>query len=524
MSTSTSIADLPDDPATLKGFIASMLEQLEQLARDNDRLKHQLELLRQRVFGRSSEKVDPAQLLLFMDMILDQTKNGAEGAQPAPEPGDGDDDKSGSEASKRKSSHGRGQLPAHLPRQRREVPPRPEDLVCDCCNKERKRFGEDVSLRLDYVPGSFLVIEEVRGKFACSDCAKSVSIPPVPARPIPKGIAEPGLLAQVLVSKYADHLPLERQSTIYARHGLNLSPSTLMDWVARSVEALLPLYDELCRDVLSARILNTDDTPILVLHPNGPGTHKGRLWTYVSRLDRFGTVYDFSPTWEGIHPQRFLASFTGILQSDAYGGYEKLFETGLVTSAGCNAHSRRGYHKARSSDPARAHVGLAFYRRLYAIERDCRELSKEEREAVRRSRATPILEQLEAWLHENQPQVLPKSPIGAAITYTLNNWAALVRYIEDGDLDIDNGAAERALRYIAVGRNNWLFAGSDEGGRRAAVVYSFIQSCKQIGVEPFAYLRDVLTRLPEHPRGRLIELIPRAWKSARDAEADDHET
>jgi transposase len=399
------------------------------------------------------------------------------------------------------------------------------------------KIGEESSEQLDYVPASLFVLEQVRCKYACSRCAATadplaspaapptVVTAPKPAQPIDKGLPGPGLLAHVIVSKYVDHLPLHRQEQIFERQGVELSRSTLCDWMAACAKLLTPLYQLLIAHVLQSRTIHTDDTTVPVQEPGMNRTKSGRLWTYVGDRDHRATVYDYTPTHARDGPATFLKGFAGFLQADAANLYDGLYTTGRIVEVGCWAHCRRHFHEARDHDAARAHEAMARIRTLYAVEDEAKELIKAgklsgvEADGVRLrlrcEKTVPLLVQFKTWLEQQQPQVLPKSPIGQALAYALRHWQAFSRFTEHGFLNIDNNAAERALRAVAIGRKNWLFAGSDAGGKTAAVLYSMVATCKQLGIDPFTYLRDVLARLPEHPADRRTELLPDNWANSQ---------
>jgi len=342
-----------------------------------------------------------------------------------------------------------------------------------------------------------------------------------PMQPIDKGLPGPGLLAHVAVSKYGDHLPLHRQEGIFRRQGVELSRKTMCGWMAQAAELVIPLFELMKRQVLDSRAMQTDDTPVGVLDPTLPRARLGRIWTYVGDRDHPYTVYDYTPNRKRDGPDAFMKDFSGYLQADAYSGYDELYrdaKRGIVEVA-CWAHARRKFWEAQSSDLMRSTVMLAYIRLLYDVEREAREmkLDGEKRLALRQVKSVPILEDIEKYLRREQPNVLPKSPEGQAIAYALSNWKALLRYCEDGELEIDNNGAERSLRGIAIGRKNWMFYGSDEGGRTAAVLTSFIATCKGLRMDPFTYLRDVFARISAHPENQLSELLPDKWTAAAAA-------
>jgi transposase len=506
--------ELPTDLDSCHSLIRELLETLRQQGLLIGHMQHQLErLLRQR-YGRSSEKIDPDQLLLFAADIL-AAPEVTEAPEPAPA---GDAPPPPSPAAKpRRKGHGRTPLPAHLERRRvvHDVPP--DELTCPDCGGRREPFGEEVREQLDYIPASLVVIQHARPKYACKACQANVVIADRLPEPIEKGLPGPGLLAHVIVSKYADHLPLYRQERILARQGVAISRQTMCGWMARCAELLKPIYDAMVKAVLQSKAIQTDDTPVDVLDPGREGTRQGRMWIAIGDRDHRYWVYDFTPDRSGDGPARFFQDYHGYLQADAYSGYDALFKSGKIIEVGCWAHARRKFYEARTTDPHRAHVALAYIRRLYVVEADAKEaeLGDDARRALRQEHSVPILLELFAWLEGVRGQVLPKSPMGEAIGYALNHQAALLRYTEQGFLEIDNNASERGEKTIAIGRNNWMFFGSEGGGATAAILFSLTETCKGLGVDPWAYLRDVLDRLSTHPASRIAELLPDHWEAIR---------
>jgi transposase len=324
-----------------------------------------------------------------------------------------------------------------------------------------------------------------------------------------------------VVSKYSDHMPLYRQEGMFEREGVRLSRSTMGDWMGRCAELVTPLYNLMKEQVLSSKVMQTDDIPVGVLDRSLSRTRTGRIWTYVGDKDHPYTVYDYTPNRSRDGPVKFMKTFNGKLQADAYSGYEVLYEDEQrdVTEVACWAHARRKFYEAQSSDIVRSMVMLGYIRLLYEVERQAKDRSMDAdgRLALRQARSVPILKDIKAYLERERPNVLPKSPEGQAISYTLSNWDALLRYSEDGNLEIDNNGAERSLRGIAVGRKNWLFFGSDNGGRTAAILTSFVATCKRLEINPFTYLRDVFQRISAHPMNRLEELLPHHWQAAQAA-------
>jgi transposase len=512
---------LPDDLETAHQLIRELLETLGQQIHLNAKLQHQLEqLLRQR-YGRKGERVDPAQLWLFAQEILAQAEPEPE---PEPEPASEPTPLPSAPQSK-KDGHGRKPLPASLPRKPvvHDVPP--EQLPCPDCGALRHRIGSEVREQLEYVPASLIVIEHIRPKYACPDCAAHVVIADRLPEPIEKGLPGPGLMAHVITNKYADHLPLYRQEGILLRHGVEISRSTMCDWMAVAAELLQPIVTLMLAEVLQSKVVQNDDTPVKVQDHDGKGIKTGRLWDSIGDHDHPYVVYTYTPDRSGAGPAAIFEGFEGYLQADAYSAYDALFTSGKIIEVGCMMHARRKFYEARTSDPPRAHRALAWIKLLYDVEREAKEEHEAEgyeafvaaRHALRGERSRPIFQQFHDWLVAEAPKVLPKSPIGAAIQYSLNHWAALERPLEAGFLELDNGACERAFKPVALGRRNWLFAGSDKGGETAAVLMSLCTTCKNLKIDPQAYLRDVLARISTHPARRIEELLPDRWQALRPA-------
>jgi len=483
-------------------------EQLAWRQAEIERLKLLIAKLRRMQFGRRSEKLE--RQIEQLELQLDGLETApAEKTVASPTPG-----AAGQAADIGKPV--RRPLPAHLPREVRKI--LPKEAACPDCGGELKALGEDVSEMLEYVPAHFQVIRQVRPKLACPRCDKIVQVE-APSRSIARGLAGPGLLAHVLVSKYCDHLPLYRQEEIYARVGVELERATLADWVGGASQLLAPLVETLRRHVMSATKLHADHTPVPVLAPGLGRTKTGRLWTYV-RDDRPagdatppGVWFAYSPDRKGVHPQGHLIHFSGTLQADGYAGFDNVYETGRIREAACWAHVRRKFYDlqvAHKSPVARE--ALERIAALYAIESEIRGRPSNERREIRQTRGRPLLESLHEWLENCLTKLSQKSDTTAAVKYALGRWEALTRYAEDRCLEIDNNAAERALRAVALGRKNYLFAGSDAGGERAAALYSLIGTAKLNGLDPESYLRGVLSRIADHPINRIEELRP--WNVA----------
>lgn len=497
--------DLPDDIESLKRLVLEQLDEMqatraaliiEQLK--VEKLRFEIARLKRERYGRSSEQMDTKldQLeLTIEDLEASQAALPESLRPPPPPPGE---------------KPVRRALPKDLPRE--EIVHAPA-CSCPSCGGELRRVGEDVAEMLEWVPGRHKVIRHVRPKFACAHCETLVQAP-APARPIARGLAGPALLAHVLVSKYADHLPLYRQSRIFARDGIDLERSTLADWVGGASDLLTPLIESIGRYVLGAKKLHADDTPVPVLCPGRGTTRQGRLWTYV-RDDRSSgspeasaVFFRYTPDRKGERPREHLRDFRGSLQADGYAGFDQLYGE-RIQEVACWAHARRKFYDIHVDQGSPiAEEALARIGKLYAIEAEIRGRPPDERQAVRRARAGPELASLHAWLHGVLPSLSKKSELAIAIRYVLTRWAAFTRYRDDGSLEIDNNAAERALRAVALGRKNWLFAGSDDGGERAAAIYTLLGTAQLNGLNVEAYLRYVLERLPEHPVNRIEEFLP----------------
>jgi transposase len=511
-------AALPDldqlDNEALKRLVIERHEQhvdaLSSQTQQIEHLKLVIEKYRRMIFGRKSEKA-VAQLEQFELQIEEletaQAADAAELTRTEATP-------SSTETAGQRPS--RKPLPDHLPRE--VVTHHPAQDCCPDCGGALRNFGEDVAEMLEYIPANFKVVRHVRPKFACRQCERVVEAP-APARTIERGLAGPGLLAHVLVAKYADHCPLYRQSEIYAREGVELDRSTLAGWVGATSELLTPLVDALGKHVLSARKIHADDTPVPVLAPGNGKTKTGRLWTYVRDERPAGEVtapavwFAYSEDRKGEHPRTHLKNFKGALQADAYAGFHHLYEGGEIYEVACWAHARRKFHDIHvvHASPITTEA-INRIGALYGIEEEVRGKPIALRREIRQTRAKPLLDDMRNWMEKSLRQLSAKSETAGAIRYALSHWRALVRYVDDGLLEIDNSAAERALRAVALGRKNYLFCGSNSGGRRAAAIYSLLGSAKLNDIDPEEYLRQVLTRVAEHLVKGIDQLLP--WNLA----------
>ena len=496
---------LPDNPGTLKAMLLAeraRAERLEQIIK---------ELQRHR-FGRRAETLPEDQLLLGLEDVEQVTASGEAESEDAAAA------KRTRRAAQRRTN--RGSLPAHLPRIEMVVDI--EDHTCPCCRTALHRIGEDRSERLDIIPAQLRVLVVRRPKYACRACEEVVVQAPAPARLIEGGLPTEATVAQVLVAKYADHLPLYRQAQIYARQGITLDRSTLADWVGRAAWLLRPVHERLLMRLKSSTKLFADETTAPVLDPGRGRTKIGQLWAY-ARDDRSwggsdppGVAYVYAPDRKAERPIAHLAGFKGILQVDGYGGYRVLAERGQVQLAFCWAHVRRRFYELAIAGPAPiASEALKRIAELYALETEIRGRNADERCALRQEKSRPLLDELEPWLRAKLGLISQKTKLAEAIRYALSRWDGLTRFLDDGRIDIDSNVVERSIRPIALNRKNALFAGSDGGGEHWAVIASLIETCKLCDVEPQTYLADVITSIVNsHPNSQIDDLLP--WAYAAD--------
>jgi transposase len=501
---------LPDDVATLHAMIRELVASLKQEQHEREGIQQRLDLLLRKLYGPKAERFDPNQPWLLPELAPDATLVAEE--TPSEESPTTDDAEVDNGTTKKRKG-GRKKLPENLERKRIEHTLAEAERMCPCCNEVCQKFGEDVSEQLDYKPGSLYV----------------------PISVINKGLPGPGLLAHIAASKYADHLPLHRLERILARHGADLSRKTMCDWMAHIAKMLCPIVDLMSSLVRQSKAIHTDATKMPYLDPEVKGKSlSGQMWDFVGDRDNPFDVFRFCPDHSATCIDAFLKAnhYHGYLSADALNIYDHLFKDGLVLEIGCWAHARRKFHEAKDNDAARSHVAMAHIRRLYAIETEARKLVAARQlqgvaaDAVylelRQNKSLHELATLKKWLEAEQPKVLPKSLIGLAIAYTLKHWQALTRFVSDGFLAIDNNVAERTLRTIAIGRKNWLFAGSAHGAETAATLFSITSSCHRHGIDVFAYLQDILQRLAhdaEPTTEQLRDWLPDRWKPPPPADS-----
>ena len=506
------------EPEQLRAVVRALMAEAQAKSRELafkqatiDKLTHENATLRRLKFAATSEAYSAEQRSLIEE-TLDADLAALAAEIEALEP-----DK---KAAEDKRQPKRQALPANLPR--REIRHEPEDTTCGC-GQAMQRIGEDVAEKLDYQPGVFTVERHIRGKWVCACCEKLVQAPVAP-HVIDKGLPTTGLLAQVLVAKFLDHLPLYRQQHIFERAGLAIARSTLAQWVGECGVQLQPLVDALTAEMLRHEILHADETPVAMLKPGHGKTHRAYLWSYCTTQFNpvKAVVFDFADSRGGQHVRSFLGlpgseqnpGWDGKLVTDDFSGYKACFELGVI-EVGCMAHARRKFHDLwiHHTSPL-GEQALKFFVKLYEVEREVRELGADERQAIRLEKTKPIADALHQWLTQQRQKVPDGSATAKAIDYSLNRWEALVRFIKDGALPIDNNWVENQIRPIAIGRNNWLFAGSQRAGKRAAAIMSLVNSARLNGHDPYAYLRDVLERLPTQPASRVQELLPHHWQPA----------
>ena len=494
-------------PEQLRALAAQLLSKVDTMGRESRRdktvieqLSHEIAILKRHKFAKRSEQISPAQGSLLDDLLnTDLEAIEAELNALRPEPA----------ATSSRQQPKRAPLPPQFPRT--VIRHEPESTLC-ACGCQLERIGEDVSEKLDYTPGVFTVEQHVRGKWACRQCETLIQAP-VPAQVIDKGIPTAGLLAHVMVAKFADHLPLYRQEKIFGRAGLIISRSTLAQWVGQTGVQLQPLVDALREAVLAQDVVHADETPVQMLAPGEKKTHRAYVWAYCttpfSALK--AVVYDFSLSRAGEHARNFLGTWNGKLVCDDFAGYKAGFEQG-ITEIGCMAHARRKFFDLHAANKSQlAEQALHSIGGLYEVERQAKDMSNEDRWRLRQKVAVPIAGKLHEWMLAQRERVPEGSATAKALDYSLKRWVALTRYLDDGAVPIDNNAVENQIRPWALGRSNWLFAGSLRSGKRAAAIMSLIQSARMNGHDPYAYLKDVLTRLPTQKASEIEQLLPHQW-------------
>ena len=494
-------------PEQLRALAAQLLSKVDTMGRESRRdktvieqLSHEIAILKRHKFAKRSEQISPAQGSLLDDLLnTDLEAIEAELNALRPEPA----------ATSSRQQPKRAPLPPQFPRT--VIRHEPESTLC-ACGCQLERIGEDVSEKLDYTPGVFTVEQHVRGKWACRQCETLIQAP-VPAQVIDKGIPTAGLLAHVMVAKFADHLPLYRQEKIFGRAGLIISRSTLAQWVGQTGVQLQPLVDALREAVLAQDVVHADETPVQMLAPGEKKTHRAYVWAYCTTPFSApkAVVYDFSPSRAGEHARNFLGTWNGKLVCDDFAGYKAGFEQG-ITEIGCMAHARRKFFDLHVANQSQlAEQALHSIGGLYEVERQAKDMSNEDRWRLRQKVAVPIAGKLHEWMLAQRERVPEGSATAKALDYSLKRWVALTRYLDDGAVPIDNNAVENQIRPWALGRSNWLFAGSLRSGKRAAAIMSLIQSARMNGHDPYAYLKDVLTRLPTQKASEVEQLLPHRW-------------
>lgn len=522
----TRVADLPDDPALLKRLLVERQaehdaladrirqEAAEQLEAQRQRLeaekKAEIDAILRRFYGPKSERFDPRQLLLFGIQVDTMPLDEAGVAEEAGEP-------LVTRRVRNRHKHGRQQLPDHLPRIEIEHDLPDDQKPCPCCGEVRQRIGREVSEQLEYLPASFKVLRHVRHTYARKRCETTAIEPQIrtaakPPQPIDKGLAGPGLLAYVITSRLGDHLPLYRLEHIFERQDVSIARSTMCAWLQAAGELVRPLVALMGDRVKRSRVIHTDETRVPVQAPGAGRCRKGRIWAYIGDHQNPYIVYHYTPDRTRAGPTNWLAGYKGYLQADAYGGYDGIYHKGDVTEVACWAHARRKFFDAKTTDGKRSAQMLALVGELYDVERQAKDLSEAARLELRQTQSVPILDRIKTWLDDEGRVVLPRSPMAGAIGYTLNQWDALCVYATRGFLAIDNNAAERALKRVAIGRKNWLFAGNDRAGQTAATLYTLIAGAERHGVDPQRYLTSVLAKIATAPAGELEQFLPDVWK------------
>lgn len=506
-----SIESLENQAIAERAGFAAERDRLETTIRV---LKAERERLLRRLFTPRSEKLDASQVELFRTELLSEAEAELAAEQAGEDAAKAENDEQHAQPGK---GNGRRRPSSELRRERREHTLPESERVCPCCNVVMQPFGEQVSEQIEYVPASLFVIENVRIKYACKGCEQGVRTAPLPAQPIEKGLPGPSLLAHVALSKYGHHLPLYRLEQIFGEQGWQVSRKTMCDWIEKIADLLSPVVREQKRLLLAEPLLQADETPVPYQDPMRKGKlSQGYLWSYTKPWAE--VVFEFTPTRAGAAPRAFLARFAGHLQTDGYAGYASLFDSGADRRIGCLAHVRRKFFEARHETEDSAGTTLAAIQRIYRIERRCRDggIRGPDLLAVRQSEVLPIMAELADFFAYLEPRTLPQSLIGKAVRYAIGQWPSIRRYAFVAEAEADNNSCEQTIRTPVLGRKNWLFAGSVEGGRRGAVIFSLVVTCKRLGINPAEYLADVIARIPTHPNPRIGELVPREWKALRN--------
>ena len=513
------IAKLEERNQSLEARVGRVTKERDRASKERDGYKDLYEALLRRLYGRRSEQVSPEQLRLDFSKLLDEALAAAAAELLEHQRKDSEPEE-GPPSAPRRRHPGRRPLPPELPR-RREVHELPvSERGCPCCAGVMVEIGEDVSEELEYEPASFYVVDHVRVKYACRSCEQGIVRTPMPERPIERGRPGPGLLAHIAVAKYGDHLPLYRLEGIFAREGVEISRQTMCQWIGDVAELVAPIVTELKRQLLTDPLLQSDDTGIPYQGDQKGRVSKGFLWVYTRPYAE--TVFDFTTNHCREGPMAFLGDFEGYLQTDGHSSYNGVYATGKVQHVGCMAHVRRKFFEARDQAPDDAKLVLAAIQSLYRIEQQAKAagLSGADLVGLREREARPMLAALGNLFDAIAGKYRPQSPMAKAIGYARGQWPAIKRYVEVAEARIDNNSSEQAIKPVVIGRKNWMFAGSAEGGRRAAVLYSLVVSCKRLRIDPYAYLRDVIATVATYPNKRIAELTPRAWAAARAPQSE----
>ena len=501
---------LPHDIESLRALVVTHLQTIGHQSETIARLEHNNQVLTKMIFGKKSEKRPPVgqaalQANLFFQELAAQASRLAEqhGVAATVQVA----------AHTREKKGRRSTFPEHLPVVRTVSELKPDDRTCGC-GGELTEFAEEVSRELERVETT-VIHEMARKKYACSSCKQGVVTAPWRGKVIDRGMLGPGFLSHVIVERFGNHLPYFRLEGQYRAEGLDLSRSVLCESMARCAELLEPIAEQLRKEILAEPVVNTDDTPVTLAQSSAGGSRQARVWAYLDQKGRHW--YEFTESRKRDGPARVFADFTGYIQADAYSGYDRLFLPGGATEVGCWFHARRGFIKAETTDPDLSKEAIDRIRALFKIDEAAAELSDEDRALFRRQHAGPLLEQLRAWLDLTQTKVLPKSPMGQAITYAQNQWVALTRYLNDGRLEMTNNVAERAVKPFAIGRKNWLFFQREGGGKTASILMSLLMTARAADVHLGDYFKDVLLRISE-PGTDVKSLTPHGWKERFEPE------